>query len=60
MKKILSITFSILFITSCGGGGGGGNISGPSPNTNNGNVDGGAAASVYLVKQHINGGTASG
>jgi hypothetical protein len=43
-----------------GGGGGGGNISGPSPNTNNGNVDGGAAASVYLVKQHINGGTASG
>ena len=41
-----------------GGGGGGGNIIAP-PNDYT-NIDGGAAASVYLVKQHINGGTASG
>ena len=41
-----------------GGGGGGGNIIVP-PNDYT-NIDGGAAASVYLVKQHINGGTASG
>ena len=40
-----------------GGNGGGGTLAPPNLYTN---IDGGAAASVYLVKQHINGGTASG
>ncbi|MDB9899271.1 Ig-like domain-containing protein, partial [Gammaproteobacteria bacterium] len=50
MKKILSITFSILFIASCGGGGGGGGSTPTTPSTPAPTVNLSAEPTLVLVE----------